>query len=657
MGSRTSAQPGTGDGASTTEPTHARYRFALWLVLIAALALAVRFLYLAQFSPTPFARCLVLDAEYYDGWASRIAAGDILGGDRPFFFEPGYAYLLAAVKSLGGGWGTVRVIHILLGTGAAVCTALIARRLAGDRAGIAAGILAALYLPGIYFEGFMLKTTTEVFLGTMLLALVLHATGKSKPLLWGGVGLLMGLAGFVKGNFLVLPPICGAWVWWTLRRRGSPRPWLSPLAMLAGCACMLAVTTWRNHAVSGELIPLVYESGYNFYIGNGPEADGVSLAPSFVRPAPLYEELDSNAEAVRRAGRELSYRAISAFWWRESGKGIRAAPLRWIEVLWNKFLIFWNRFEFSDNISITFVRDWVPLLRAPLPGWWLAAPLGMAGLVVAFRKREEGWMLVAGYILVLMLALVLFKVVDRYRVSLAPAMIALGCAALAEAWRDRHTTGLIVALAGGVALVLTNIVPSRVGIIPDNLATHHEIMGVALSSEGRADEAIAQFRKAVAMTPNRSAPHYNLARALHRLKHDPVAAEAAVREALRLAPDDGESFALLGAILLERGQPREAAAAYQRAAACGFKPAASLVTAAGTLGQIGVYDEAAQVLDEALRLEPNDPMGLEVLGNLRYMRDDFRGAIEAWERSLQSNPTNHDLRANVEQLRAQLGGP
>src|ERR1051325_6107868 len=151
-----------------------------WLWAVAALALVVRFAYLWQFSHTPFARYLFLDSEYGDQWAETIAAGNWLG-DRPYFFEPGYAYLLAIVKLLGGKTTAVRLIQALLGVGTVLLTALLGRRLGGDRAGIVAGVIAALYVTCIYYEGLVLKTTAEVFLGMLLLVLLISAVDRPRP--------------------------------------------------------------------------------------------------------------------------------------------------------------------------------------------------------------------------------------------------------------------------------------------------------------------------------------------------------------------------------------------------------------------------------------------------------------------------------------------
>ena len=68
----------------------------IWFVVIFAVALAVRTLHLWQIRTAPFFPFKIGDAETYDLWAQRIAAGDWLG-DGVFYQAPLYPYFLAAI--------------------------------------------------------------------------------------------------------------------------------------------------------------------------------------------------------------------------------------------------------------------------------------------------------------------------------------------------------------------------------------------------------------------------------------------------------------------------------------------------------------------------------------------------------------------------------
>jgi tetratricopeptide (TPR) repeat protein len=107
----------------------------------------------------------------------------------------------------------------------------------------------------------------------------------------------------------------------------------------------------------------------------------------------------------------------------------------------------------------------------------------------------------------------------------------------------------------------------------------------------------------------------------------------------------------LGEILMKQNRSAEAADAFLRAAANGYEQSDAYVSAAAALGRIQRYDEAATYLDKGLKLNPNDANGLELLGNLRYVKNDLPGALDAWERSLKLKPDNANLRKNYEALR------
>jgi len=76
-----------------------------WLVATVALATMLRAAHVLSLRATPWFDHLVVDPEYYDEWARRIAAGDWLG-DRPFYktgrLPDGQAYFRAFTRAHPG---------------------------------------------------------------------------------------------------------------------------------------------------------------------------------------------------------------------------------------------------------------------------------------------------------------------------------------------------------------------------------------------------------------------------------------------------------------------------------------------------------------------------------------------------------------------------
>ena len=124
-----------------------------WLIALFVLALAVRAVHVAEVGKAPFAGLLIGDARSYDRWARGIAAGDWVGHET-FYQAPLYPYALAiAYRTAGSDPMTIRWIQAIVGALACVLLALSGRRWLGERDGLVAGVLLALYPPAIFFDG------------------------------------------------------------------------------------------------------------------------------------------------------------------------------------------------------------------------------------------------------------------------------------------------------------------------------------------------------------------------------------------------------------------------------------------------------------------------------------------------------------------------
>jgi protein O-mannosyl-transferase len=138
-------------------------------------------------------------------------------------------------------------------------------------------------------------------------------------------------------------------------------------------------------------------------------------------------------------------------------------------------------------------------------------------------------------------------------------------------------------------------------------------LGIALAEEGRRNEAIAQYRAAVADCPD---AHYALGFELEADgKHDEAISH--VQEYVRLRPDDLNVIRaniLLGRALLEAGRPLEAVDALRRALAMKSGDADAHGLLADALLRLERYPEAAREYRERLTLTPRDAVAHESLG-------------------------------------------
>ena len=179
-------------------------RFRWFALAIFALAFALRLFHVLQIRSAPFFTLLMGDSRSYDAWAQQIAAGDWIGRDV-FYQAPLYPYFLGLIFAIAGrDLFLVRLLQALIGSCSCVLLSDAGRRLFGQRAGIAAGTLLALWAPAIFFDGLLQKSVLDVLLVCVIILLCARmpdrpsparagrrASGRGLPV-WLGLGLAVG---------------------------------------------------------------------------------------------------------------------------------------------------------------------------------------------------------------------------------------------------------------------------------------------------------------------------------------------------------------------------------------------------------------------------------------------------------------------------------
>jgi len=62
----------------------------------------------------------------------------------------------------------------------------------------------------------------------------------------------------------------------------------------------------------------------------------------------------------------------------------------------------------------------------------------------------------------------------------------------------------------------------------------------------------------------------------------------------------------------------------------------------------GEYDEAKTALEQALKLDEDSPKLLYDMGNIAYEMEDYQAAVDYYSEALLRNPTDEDIKANLE---------
>lgn len=407
---------GAPERAAGGAPARRRLGHRAGLVLVALVALVMRLGYLAELSGTPFAdeRELIADARFYDDRAQEIADGDLVGSE-PGYLSPVYCYAMGAVYAvLGPDPWNVKIVQALLGAVTCVLVASIGRRVFNERAGLAAGLVFALYPVHVYYTGLVLPTVTVTLCNVAFLALLLPGDRGLRAARTLAAGVALGLAIGAKPNALLMVPVAIAWLAVALRGHGLA-PFVRHAAALGlGTALAVAPITLRNHAISGEFVLVSVVGGRNLMKGNGPGADGTHV---FLQPGAqgvslhVVNENDLDPALPVEDDRRLKQEALD---W------VLANPGHAAFLFAKKAYLFLNAHELGIRDQYAFAREryrtlgWNPL------GFGVLVPLGLVGAWFARRRGPPAWLL-HGALLVQIASFVIVFVLARYR------LVAVAC--------------------------------------------------------------------------------------------------------------------------------------------------------------------------------------------------------------------------------------
>jgi len=523
-----------------------------WLLIVFVTALAYRGLCFTVVGDHPLLRYPVVDANYHDAQARRMAAGDWIGHNQDDVFKPPLypAYLALQYRLFGRDIALVQCSQLLLGALSCVLLAMLASHFIGPGVGRLAGLLAAVYPPFVFFELQLLTPALSLFLNAAALVVLFCPTKESR---WHAIlaGWLLGLSAGVRPDVLLPVGLLLMGVLFV----GRDRPWRGRLVrgglVAIGIALVIVPITIRNAHLTGEFIPVSSNAGINLYTGNSTDADGISAVPVGLK----WEHL------VTRVPQEvLEKPAKASRWWIDQAwSQMRAEPKRTVLRLLTKALAFVNQREFRNNIDYHFFCQaaW-PMRLCPVQ-LNIVLPLGACGLMWLARSkdgRHRRWALfsalwIAGY----WVAGIVFFVTARFRMPAVPFLILPAALAwirfyqlaLQKQWRELIAGGVVLALAAVACWPLWLGRPEQ-GWALDyvNLCNSH------LAADDRAGAKLACDR-AIELAPEEPDPHYLLAKLL--IVRQPSEALQHLRAAQTSLPNTPSLMLAVGQVHLRLTEP------------------------------------------------------------------------------------------------------
>jgi tetratricopeptide (TPR) repeat protein len=644
----------------------------MYSLLIFAVAIAIRLIHIWQLKGTPFFDTLLGDANGYDQWAQRLAAGDWVGSEV-FYQAPLYPYFLGGVYAIfGRDLLIVRVIQALIGSASCVLLGLAGERLFSKKVGIAAGFVLAVWAPAIFFDSLLQKSVLDMFFMCLTIWLVSRVVRSADSAASGfspivALGCAMALLALTRENALPLIGVVAIWLWFSHRR--------TILYFGAGLAIVFAPVVIRNYSVDGGFYLTTSQFGSNFYIGNNANADGTYASIRFGRGSPEYERVDATEVAEESVGRKLSPSEVSSFWTGRALAFITSQPRSWITLTGRKIRLLVNRAEMIDTEAQESYAEFSTPLRALgwLTNFGILVPLAAIGLIATWPDRRRLWIMHA-LMLTYAASVVMFYVFARYRFPLVPFLLLFAATPFDARVRDdiaqiaQGSRRFLFAVAVASAIALANwpllssalmqaITENNLGtalidqkrydeaiahldraiaLSPDYAAGYNN-RGAALRAAGRLDDAVASYRKAIELKPDFASASYNLANALLEPGRAGDSAES-FRRAIEANPNSVEAHNNLGIALANKGDTDGAIAEFRAALVIDGASVHAHRKLGNMLYDLGHREEGLGHLQRAMEIAPNQPEATYDLGTILLQEQKFAPAAARFEAALKIRP-------------------
>ena len=213
-----------------------------------------------------------------------------------------------------------------------------------------------------------------------------------------------------------------------------------------------------------------------------------------------------------------------------------------------------------------------------------------------------------------------------------------------ESADDLNQAGIRLAQQGRLEEALESF--RRALQIQPGLAQSHNNLGITLQDLGRREEAVASYQRALALKPDYAMAYNNLGTALKEQEKIDEAVDC-FRRALQLKADDLMACSNLASALKEQGQLIEAAACYRRALELKPDFAEGYADLGSVLRDLGRVDEAVVCCQRALALKPDFAEALANLGVALHDQGNLDEAVACQRRALELKPDFAAALANL----------
>jgi tetratricopeptide (TPR) repeat protein len=622
---------------------HLRISVALGILLA---ALTIRFLHLDSFSTSVVFDHPIFDEAFYDEQARSIAGGNWIGHEA-YFMGPLYSHFLGILYVVFSGsryWALF--VQSLVGSMTCVLTYLVGRKVVSNRTATLAALISCQYGILIFYDSLILMESLTLFLNMACLLLLLEAVDTNRWYLFLAAGLCLGLSALGRASVLLFAPAAALWIVWI--SRSSRRQEMIRISIFCGAVlATVSLVTVRNYWVAKDLVPISANGGINFYIGNGPGANGTFRIPDEIGMVP--DDIAGKSTAELATGRIMKLSEVSHWWYTQTLSFVRAHPLASLRNLVWKIKLLWNGYEIPQLEWYDACREHSRILRLPLVTSKYVIPLGLCGVILCLRRSRRSALLLL-YIAAQTLAISLFFVTSRYRVTVLPVLCIF--AAYSLIWflaslvhRRYKAVGLAL---GAVAAIFWLTCPTQLGLHLNELRRWHLInLGLRYSmTEAGLARAESLLEEAVAISPKAPDAHVYHGIVLRRATRYEEALDR-LATASSLDPRNPVIPFQVGKVYNAMSNDTLAIDAFRRALSLAPLYRDAHEHLAHSYAKIGRYQEALSEFSAAAKIDPTDSSLRVNLGVTYANMGMLNQAIRQFELALIFDATNWKARYNL----------
>ena len=664
-----------------------------YLLAIILIGFFVRLIYVLSVGKNLFFNYLS-DAGLYHSWALEIIQ---TGSSRwASFMGPLYPNLISIIYRITGTSQTnVLIFQALLDAVTVYIVYLIGRELIKKEAGLVAAGIYALYGPAIFYTGLGMTSTLLAFFNALICFLIVRAYKKNDNYLFAAAGFVSGVEALAQANILFFLPFL---FFFLLKARRL----VAFAIYLAVLAIPITYASICNSVATKEFVFLSSNVGINFYIGNNETADG-----TYQRPKGLDLAGDFSGQKIASflTGHGLKQSEVSRYWLKQGLRFVLKQPGSAVLLFFKKAAYYLSRHEIPQAENYYYAQRFSPLLKYNPLVFSLIGPLALLGIFLFWSNRESR--LTAYLLIALALSYVIFFVIGRLRHPVAPLIIVFAAAAinrLVESVKKRESRPLLkpaVALGAAALIVWIPTVSmdrrqmvrmtesdASIGLMYQKKFVEAETVLARLIREdssftpaynnlgnlylrkGLIEKAVPYYEHAVSLDTSEGDYRANLGIAyslvgqLDDAKRELIKARAllpyylAINDNIAqvnevadlLARNPAEANLVLAENVLGLGDHGLAIRFFNKSLSYDPKSLRAINDLAVAYSYQQDYDRAIKTLQAGLKLYPDNTDLLHNTASMFYQKKDFPKAVEYWNRILQIEPENQQVKDLIREV-------